>query len=79
MGTSPALQWLGLHPSIAGYMGSIPGQGTKMLQTAGLAKKREGVLKRDKVLKHAARIKTNAHGMTSQIWLRAALPTSLLT
>ena len=31
---SLAIQWLGLCASIAGGMGSIPGQGTKILQAA---------------------------------------------
>ena len=29
-GTSPAVQWLRLHASTAGGVGSIPGQGTKI-------------------------------------------------
>ena len=37
MGTSLAVQWLGLHASTAGGMGSIPGQGTKI--PCGVAKK----------------------------------------
>ena len=31
-GSSLAVQWLGLHASIAGGMGSIPGWGTKIPQ-----------------------------------------------
>ena len=30
-GNSLVVQWLGLHASTAGGMGSIPGQGTKIL------------------------------------------------
>ena len=37
-GTSLVVQWLELHTSTAGGMGSIPGQGTKILQVAQLAK-----------------------------------------
>ena len=33
-GTSLAVQWLGLRASNAGGTGSIPGQGTKILQAA---------------------------------------------
>ena len=34
IGTSLAVQWLGLRASIAGDVGSIPGWGTKVLQGA---------------------------------------------
>ena len=34
LGTSLEVQWLGLHASNAGGMGSIPGQGTKTLHAA---------------------------------------------
>ena len=34
LGNFLVVQWLGLHPSTAGGMGSIPGQGTKILQAA---------------------------------------------
>ena len=34
MGTSLAVQWLGLHASTAGGPGSIPDRGTKILQAA---------------------------------------------
>ena len=33
-GNSLVVQWLGLHASTAGGMGSIPGRGTKGLQAA---------------------------------------------
>ena len=33
-GTSPVVQWLRLHSSNAGGMGSIPGQETKILHAA---------------------------------------------
>ena len=33
-GISLAVQWLGLHTPTAGDMGSIPGQGTKILHAA---------------------------------------------
>ena len=38
MGTSLEVQWLGLHASTAGGMGSIPGQGTKI--PCGVTKKK---------------------------------------
>ena len=34
MGASLAVQWLTLHASTAGGVGSIPGQGTKIPQAA---------------------------------------------
>ena len=34
LGNSLVVQWLGLHASIAGGPGSIPGQGTRVLQAA---------------------------------------------
>ena len=34
LGTSLAVQWLGLRASTSGAMGSIPGQGTKILQAS---------------------------------------------
>ena len=37
MGNSLGVQWLGLHASTAGGMGSIPGQGTKVPHAAQLA------------------------------------------
>ena len=33
LGNSMVVQWLGLHTSTAGDSGSIPGQGTKILET----------------------------------------------
>ena len=33
LGNSTVVQWLGLHTSTAGDSGSIPGQGTKILET----------------------------------------------
>ena len=38
-GNSLAVQWLGLHASTAGGMGSIPGHGTKILQVVQYGKK----------------------------------------
>ena len=36
-GTSLEVQWLGLHTSTVGGMGSIPSQGTKILHDIGMA------------------------------------------
>ena len=45
LGNSLVFQLLGLHLSIAGGMGSIPGQGTKILHAAQPGqKKRSGVI-----------------------------------
>ena len=41
VGTSLAVQWLGLHASTAGGMGSIPGRGTKILQAVGRRQKKK--------------------------------------
>ena len=41
MGNSLAVQWLGLHASTAGGAGSIPDRGTKILQAAQRAHKKE--------------------------------------
>ena len=41
IGTSLAVQWLGLHTSTAGGMGLIPGQGTKIPQAAQPKKKKK--------------------------------------
>ena len=40
-GNSLAVQWLGLHASTAGGMGSIPAQGTKILHAEWHSKKKE--------------------------------------
>ena len=42
-GTFPVVQWLRLHASTAGGVGSTPGQGTKILHTVqhGQKKKKE--------------------------------------
>ena len=40
-GTSLAGRWLGLHASTAGVVGSIPGQGTRILHVALLGKKKK--------------------------------------
>ena len=37
------VQWLGVHPSTAGGMGLIPGQGTKILNAAGNGKKKKKI------------------------------------
>ena len=39
LGDSPAVQWLGLKAFTAEGAGSIPGQGTRILQAHGVAKK----------------------------------------
>ena len=39
LGTSLAVQWLGLRTSAAGGMGSISGRGTKILHAAGCSQK----------------------------------------
>ena len=39
-GTSPVVQWLKLHASIAGDVGSIPGPGTKILHAKWCGKKK---------------------------------------
>ena len=44
VGTSLAVQWLRLHASIAGGVGSIPGHGTK-IPSCCVAKKKEKKLK----------------------------------
>ena len=45
-GTFPVVQWLRLHASTAGGVGSIPGQGTKILHTVqhGQKKKKKGMV-----------------------------------
>ena len=48
-GTSLVVQWLELHTSTAGGMGSIPGQGTKILQAAQLAKGEKNVKHMDPI------------------------------
>ena len=40
-GNSLVVQLLGLHTSTAGGTGSIPGQGSKILHTSQLGKKKE--------------------------------------
>ena len=40
---SLVVQWLGLHTSTAGWSGSIPGSGTKILQTSWPKKKKKKV------------------------------------
>ena len=42
-GTSPVVQWLKLHASIAGDVGSIPGPGTKILHAKWCGKKKNRV------------------------------------
>ena len=39
--TSLKVQWLRLHASNAGDVGSIPGQGTKILHATGCGKKKQ--------------------------------------
>ena len=41
IGTSLVIQWLGLHAFTAGGTGSIPGWGTKILQTTWCGQKKE--------------------------------------
>ena len=41
MGTSPAVQWLGLSTSTAEGLGSIPDQRTEILQAVDAPKKRK--------------------------------------
>ena len=41
LGTSLAVQWLGLRASTAWGTGSIPGRGAKIPQAAGKIKKKE--------------------------------------
>ena len=43
-GTSLAGRWLGLHASTAGVVGSIPGQGNRILHVALLGKKKKRIL-----------------------------------
>ena len=44
LGTSLAVQWLGLHASIAEVLGSSPGWGTKIPQAARCGQKKKKVL-----------------------------------
>ena len=42
-GTSLAVQWLSLHTSTAGSVGSLPGQGPKILHAMQYGKKKKKV------------------------------------
>ena len=47
MGASLAVQWLRLHASTAGGMGSIPGRGTKILYATWRSQIKKDILQND--------------------------------
>ena len=68
-GTSLTVQWLGLHVSTAGIIGSIPGQGTKIPQAAQCHQKKK---KKKKKLTQGSlivghKVLTNIHHYCPQI------------
>ena len=59
-GTSLAIQWLSLHTSPAGSMGSLPGQGTKILPAMQHEKKKSELYQYLKKIKQSKRIQTDS-------------------